>query len=513
MCIRDRSKPDKLEQLRKKGEISIAVMPFQNLSGDTLKNFWQILVQENMINRLTNSEELKVRQTESVYALLQTTDLRNYASLTPALASNISKKLDAGVFIHGSISQVGTLVRLNAKLVDSETKEVFKSFLVNGTQANILELSDSLASVINNYLIISVLEKELSHEMRHSLSSTKSAEAVKYFLEGNMAFYRRDYPASRELFYKTLEADSNYVAPLLKMAIAYGNQGMYKEAKEWSLKAWEKRDRMSRLEKLYTGWVHNVYFGDPYEELKYMRQVVELDDQIAGGHYILGLKYRELRQYNKAIPEFEKALDLYDKWNIKPLWVYNYTALGDAYHKTGQYRKEKRLYKKAEKDFPGDHSLLYSQAVLALSTGKIKEADEYIAQYISALEERSNSKAAIASNLGGFYWDAGMLQKAEEKYREALSLQPESPARINNLAYILIYNEIDIEEGLELADKAISIDPDNYLFLYTKGWGLYKQGKYEEALEYLEKSWELNPIYNHEVFLHLEAARKAVKGN
>jgi hypothetical protein len=46
----------------------------------------------------------------------------------------------------------------------------------------------------------------------------------------------------------------------------------------------------------------------------------------------------------------------------------------------------------------------------------------------------------------------------------------------------------------------------------TKGWGLYKQGKYKEALALLEKSWELRPIYDHIVYLHLEAAKKAVAG-
>ncbi|MGM0666450.1 MAG: hypothetical protein ACQETA_03945 [Bacteroidota bacterium] len=506
-------KADKIKQLRQKGEISLAVMPFQNLTGDTLKNFWQLMVQESLINTLTNSEELKVRQTESVYALLQNTDLRNYASLTPALASNISKKLDAGVFIHGSISQIDTIIRLNAKLVDSETEEVFKSFQVDGMQENILNITDSLSRLVKDYLIISVLEKELSHELKHYLSSTKSAEAVKYFMEGNMAFYRRDYTASRELFYKALEADSNFVAAVVKIAVSYGNQGIYEEAKKWSLKAWEKRDRMSRLEKLYTGWVYNIYYGDPYEELKYIRQIIELDDQIAAAYYILGLNYSQLYQYNKAIPEFEKALELYDKWDIKPLWVYNYTALGYAYHATGQYRKEKRLYKKAGKDFPGDRALFSMQAKLALSTGATKEAGEYIDRYISVLEERSYSGAVIASNLGAIYRDAGMPGKAEEKYREALSLQPGSSTRMNNLAYILIDNEIDIEEGLELAEKALEMEPGNYLYLDTKGWGLYKQGKYEEALESIERSWELKPVYDHEIYLHLEKAKKAVAGN
>ncbi|MFO7851077.1 MAG: hypothetical protein ACQERS_02695 [Bacteroidota bacterium] len=502
-------KPDKIKQLRQKGEISIAVMPFQNLTGDTLKNFWQLVVQEGLINTLTNSEELKVRQTESTYALLQNTDLSNYASLSPSLASNISKKLDAGIFIHGSISQVGTKIRLNAKLIDSETEEVFKSFQIDGTPENILNVTDSLSRMLKDYLIISVLEKELSHELIHYLSSTKSAEAVKYFIEGNLAFYNRDYTGSRELFYKALDADSNFVAPMVKLAVAYGNQGIYEEAKEWSLKAWEKRDRISRLEKLYTGWVYNLYYGDPYEELKYMRQIIELDDQIAGAYYILGINYNQLYQYNKAIPEFERALELYAKWDIKPLWIYNYTALGEAYHKTGQYRKEKRLYKKAEKDFPGDPALLSMQATLALITGKTKEADEYIDRYATSLEERSYSEAAIASILGRIYLRAGMLRKAEKKYREALSLQPGSATRMNDLAYILIDKEINIEEGLELVEKALSVDPDNYQYLDCKGWGLYKQGNYKEAVKFLEKSWELKPVYDHEIYLHLEAAKKA----
>jgi hypothetical protein len=48
--------------------------------------------------------------------------------------------------------------------------------------------------------------------------------------------------------------------------------------------------------------------------------------------------------------------------------------------------------------------------------------------------------------------------------------------------------------------------------LDTKGWGLYKRGRYKEALEFLQKSWDSNPFYSHEAFLHLEAAKKAVAG-
>ena len=35
---------------------------------------------------------------------------------------------------------------------------------------------------------------------------------------------------------------------------------------------------------------------------------------------------------------------------------------------------------------------------------------------------------------------------------------------------------------MELADKALKSNPDNYNFLHTKGWGLYKQGKYQRGI-------------------------------
>ena len=50
----------------------------------------------------------------------------------------------------------------------------------------------------------------------------------------------------------------------------------------------------------------------------------------------------------------------------------------------------------------------------------------------------------------------------------------------------------------------------NTYMLDTKGWGLYKQGKFKEALELFQKADSLKPIYDHEIYLHLEAAKKAV---
>jgi tetratricopeptide (TPR) repeat protein len=118
----------------------------------------------------------------------------------------------------------------------------------------------------------------------------------------------------------------------------------------------------------------------------------------------------------------------------------------------------------------------------------------------------------IRSDLADVYSQAGFPDKAEEYYRQALTLDPGNAELINRLAYFLIDNDRNINEGLNLVEKVLKTNPDNYAFNSTKGWGLYKQGKYQEALKFLKKSDSLKPFYNHTIYLQLEAAKKAVAG-
>jgi len=111
------------------------------------------------------------------------------------------------------------------------------------------------------------------------------------------------------------------------------------------------------------------------------------------------------------------------------------------------------------------------------------------------------------------YSEAGILDLAEQYFRQALSMEPEKPVRLNNLAWFFINNDRNINEGLDLVEKALELTPDNYIFLHTKGWGLYKQGKYQEAYDILQKSWDIRRQregYEHIAYLHLEEAKKAV---
>jgi adenylate cyclase len=500
-----------LENLRTKGGISVAVMPFQNLTNDTVWDIWQSGIQDELITLLTYSDELKVRQKETTNTLLGSNGHTNYASIGPDVATMISKKLDADVFIHGSIKQAGETIRLNARLINSTNEEIYKSFQIEGKSDNILHLTDSLSDMVRNCLIITKLIKDLpANEQR--LPPTNSSEAFRCYLMGEIARSNRDYPGARKLFSQALAIDSNFHSMNLLLSVTCKNEGLYEEAKDWSIKAYAKRDQMSPRARLVTEKNHAGFFGTPFDELKYLRQYLEIDDQFPGTYYDIGLIYYTMYQYDKAIPEFEKALELYDKMDARPWWIFNYSLLAYAYHATGQYNKEKKLFKKADRDFPEDPAMIWQKTLFSLTEGDTVTANNLIEKYKILRKERSWSDAGIAYSIGEIYKEAGYLDKAEEYHRLEVSLEPANPDRLWDLGWFLIEKDRNIEEGLRLVDRALEIKPDFYWYLDAKGWGLYKQGKFNEALKYLEKCHDLSPSYRHNLHLHLEAVKKAVAG-
>jgi tetratricopeptide (TPR) repeat protein len=503
---------DTLKSLRSaEGRISVAVMPFHNLTNDTIMNVWQVGIQDILITSLSNSEELKVRQIESISGLIQSKGLMDYASITPTVAGKISQKLNADIFIYGSIKQSSAIIRLNAQLIDSKTTETFKSFQIDGPADKILQIIDSLSVMVKNFLVISKLGKEVTPDYKH-LISTGNPEAYRDFIYGKNAFMKRDYSTASNLLTQAIALDSNFTFAVIMLSFAQADLGLYDNAKKLCLRIYGKRDQMTMQQKIYTNWAYSANFGTPDEEIKYVRQFLEIDDEQPLFYFVLGESYYKLAQYDKAVPEYEKALEIYSDMGSKPMWVFNYTKLGYVYHVTGQYNKEKELYRKADQDFPGDQELLIRHAILSLSTGDSVSANEFIMKFRSVAKGNSISDADISTSLGEIYEQAGILNKAEEYFRQALSLEPENAAKLNRLAWFLINDDRNIDEGLDLADKALHLAPDDYRYIDTKGWGLYKKGKYKEALVLFNKCRELKPYYDHGVDLHIEAAKKAVAG-
>jgi tetratricopeptide (TPR) repeat protein len=511
---------DKL--LSSDGRISVAIMPFLNMTRDSVFDIWQDGIQQNLISWLSNFEELKVKQVETITSLLKMEGVTDYASISPRIAGVVSKKLDAAIFIYGSIQKAGPDIRLDAQITGTRTGEVLRSFEIEvpDKDETIIDITDSLRREIADYLQISELITGNPELNSYQRVTAKSPEALKYYLYGYRAYYKADWETAKNWFLKALTIDSNYVDAMSRAYQSYSHLGLMEQALPWLIKLYNKADRMPVTEQLYTKYLYADMFEPIEVRIKYLRQLQEIDDQ-GNYHYLIGAMYVRSKQFEKAVPEYEKYLEISRKRGkefLKDNWVY--PALGEVYHLTGRYRKEKKLYKEAWKVNDDHKSVSFSWIIrdcgsLALTEGDTAAANKYIKEFISVMKENSCSEADILEGLGNMYWLAEKWDKGEEYYRKALSLEPENPARMNHLANLLIDKNRDLDEAAELMDKALKLAPskyDYYNYSDTKGWGLYKQGKYREALEVLQKTLEEAPFRLFSMKSHFEEAKKAAMG-
>ena len=102
-------------------------------------------------------------------------------------------------------------------------------------------------------------------------------------------------------------------------------------------------------------------------------------------------------------------------------------------------------------------------------------------------------------SLGRFYHYWKQYKPAEESYRKVLALSSDSDPSIqvialNNLAWILAHEYQNYEEALQLADKGLSMEPENADLLDTRGEIYFEKGNYEEARRDLEQALCIYPF-------------------
>jgi TolB-like protein len=455
-------KESELEENR----ISITVMPFNNLTNDSTLNYLTIGVQDGIITTLSfYPEEFKVRPFEIIYTALREKSIKDFSALTPVTGSKISKRLEADFFLLGDIYKTGEIIRLNTQLVSSNKEEIVKSFQTEGVSERIMYVIDTLSKTIRDYLLVTKIQREsLNARPMNPYKSAfiaTSPEAYRYHILAREALFKLDFVTASRMDSQAIAIDTNFIGAIVTLCWEYYYTGRYDEAAKWLQKAYSKRERLPLAQKIVLDYQYSTFFQTPDEQIKYLRQLQEIEDNNPSYYLLLGYLYISLSKYPEAITELEKAQVMYSKLGTEPHDLFYYHFLLTAYNKTGEHRKEKATLRKAERHFLS-------------STNKSNTGDNY---YIMAL----------------IYSDVGMLEKAEENFRKGYSLNPGNQGIISNYAYSLIDNNLDVDKGLELINNELKEDSGNAILLDIKGWALYRQKKYGEALKLLEQAYAIIP--------------------
>lgn len=497
--------PDKFDEFRDEdGRIAIAVMPFENMTGDTTLNWFQRGLSSLIINGLGGSAELSIRDDHTMFEVIESMEQVFTAGLSPSHAKEAAQKVRAAVYISGNCQGSPGNHQILTNIIDTETGEVIWTNSVSGNlnSSDYLEMANSLCDEIKDFLEIKALKQDIDYDFREAY--TESSEAYRYFIEGMNSILTLNYTSAVESFHKALEVDSTFTFAKFFIAWAYISdpQWQWELVEPWILKAYEGKDRLPFKYQLWMEVYYANYIGKSLLDIiKYRELIEESDIQSRLLWFDMGSSYLFLGQPEKAVQAFQKIeqinSDRGDLWRYRPF----FTAYGQALHETGKHEYEAEIYELGLAECPeirgANDLLLHNQAVCALALGDSLLAEERLQNIRDRISDLGYPEYVKYYFIGYMYEDAQLKDKAAEYFENLYKMAPLGD-RIATYTWgrCLILNDIDIKRGLELVDEVLEIvESDSklyYVYVYMKSLGLYKQHRYEAAKDLLleaEEGW------------------------
>lgn len=212
-------------------------------------------------------------------------------------------------------------------------------------------------------------------------------------------------------------------------------------------------------------------------------------------------RHNDARYYLGRIAEERKDFDKASIW-------YEGVEGGDNYFdaqvryalllaKRGDIEKARVHLNSIHTEGPNENMILI-QAEGELLTEE-KRYDDAMQVYDNALKKGFNADLLYARAMLAEKMDR--IDILERDLREILRQDPDNAQALNALGYTLADRTQRFDEAYNLIKRALELSPGDFYILDSMGWVLYRQGKLEEAVEYLRKAMDLRS--DPEIAAHL----------
>jgi len=138
--------------------------------------------------------------------------------------------------------------------------------------------------------------------------------------------------------------------------------------------------------------------------------------------------------------------------------------------------------------FPNQGMLHYFNGYAHLRKRHYTEAAASLEQAKRLLHSNPNMTGELCAMLGDAYNASKEYDKSDRAYDEALTLNPDNNAVLNNYSYFLALRKSNLEKAERMSAQLIKNNPDNPTFLDTYAWVLFVRGKYKDARRAIERA-------------------------
>ena len=358
---------------------SIAVLPFDNLSGDPEQEYFSDGITNDIITDLSKFRGLLIIASNTVFT---------YKG-KPVKAKTVSQELGVRYVVEGSIQKADDKVRINAQLIDTATGHHLWAERYERNLKDIFALQGEIVQTIVATLAIKVDGAEIARAMR---KDTTNLEAYDYVMRGWQYFSRRTRSANvkaKEMFRKAIDLDPDYGAAYMALGWAYFMDATL---------GWTEfpAQSMQRAQDL-------------------AQKALSLEESNAGPHGLLGTCYLYQGEYDLAISELQRTIEL------NPNDPYGYRSLGRGLLYVGLTDDAIEALETTLRLNPNtDAGSFFLLGLGYYLTGRYDDAIRILKQGLS--REYNNAQVHIA--LTASYAQAGHLKDAASAAKMVLMLQP-----------------------------------------------------------------------------------------
>lgn len=358
---------------------SIAVLPFDNMSGDPEQDYFSDGISEDIITDLSKVSGLLIIARNSTFA---------YKGRRPTI-QQVSRDLGAAYVLEGSVRKAGGRVRINAQLIVGRTGRHLWADRYDRDLDDIFEVQDDVTRQIVDALKVRLTETE-----RQALTDkgTSNLDAYDFYLRAREAYHK--FSSKGNLDARAWLDKASALDPRFPYAVALLAQTHITDyLNQWG-EDWEESRRIGRELAL---------------------KAVSIDDRCAYAHATLGVAQLWSRELDRAIDELERAIAL------DPNFAPGYLMLAMALHYAGDSRTALTHIATAKRLDPfRPNFVLHQEALCHFMLGDYGTAAKVLCERIAHFPNTDISRALLTSTYGHL----GSLELARSTWSELMQVNP-----------------------------------------------------------------------------------------
>jgi TolB-like protein/class 3 adenylate cyclase len=349
---------------------SIAVLPFQNMSGDTEQEYFADGMVEDIITGLSRSNSLFVIARHSSFTYKgKAVDIKQ-----------VGRDLGVRYVLEGSVRKAGNRVRITGQLIDATTGAHLWADRFDSQLEDIFDLQDQVTSCVIGAIFPRLERAEIERAKR---KPTESLQAYDYYLRALSSFYQ--FTREQNIEALRLSQAANVIDPEFAAAYAIGAYShLQRKFFGWRSDAAQERVEARRLVKraielgkddptvlARAGQVISELMGEVEEGAVLVSRAINLDPNLVVARYSRGGEHLWLGDVDAALEQFHVAVRLSP---LDPLLFFSQTGIAYAHFMAGRYDDGSSWARSAVLQRPNYLDAQFILAACLAMSGRVEEA-------------------------------------------------------------------------------------------------------------------------------------------